>query len=215
MKKQIPYYFIFCLLAFWTFSLLWLSFGDKISIHKTLTQYHSNQWDLIFQLITFFGDGIFLIIISFLFLLINIRTALLQIISYALSGLLCTTLKYTLFSESKRPYFYLKDDLTFHKIIDFTYFIAHSFPSGHTTSIFAIMTIFALTYQNSRIALIVFFLFALLVAYSRIYLSQHFLIDVVAGSFLGSGIAYLVFQMLNPRLIKFNVSLLKKWKHNE
>ncbi len=38
---------------------------------------------------------------------------------------------------------------------------------------------------------------AILVAYSRIYLSQHFLSDVLAGSLLGVLVAFIVFYFFN------------------
>ena len=124
-------------------------------------------------------------------------------------------LKYSLFADSHRPYYFLKDDPTFHKIANFTYHISNSFPSGHTTSIFALMTIFALVYQQSKLVPIVFFLGAILVAFSRIYLSQHFLIDVVAGSFIGVAIAYFVFRILNHKFARFNSSILNLKQANE
>jgi membrane-associated phospholipid phosphatase len=124
-------------------------------------------------------------------------------------------LKYSFFAESHRPYYFLKDDPTFHKIANFTYHISNSFPSGHTTSIFALMTIFALVYQQSKLVSVAFFLCAILVAFSRIYLSQHFLIDVVAGSFIGLACAFGVFRIFNHKLVKFNSSILNLKQANE
>jgi membrane-associated phospholipid phosphatase len=77
------------------------------------------------------------------------------------------------------------------------------------------MTLFALSYNKSKAIVIVFFLCALLVAYSRIYLSQHFLIDVLAGSLIGTGTAYFVFKLLNDKLEKFNSPLVKLKSNHE
>jgi len=41
---------------------------------------------------------------------------------------------------------------------------------------------------------------AILVAYSRIYLSQHFLTDVLAGSLIGVSIAMIVYYVFNTKL---------------
>jgi membrane-associated phospholipid phosphatase len=161
------------------------------------------------------GDGVFIVLISIVFLFINVRIALLQLISYASSGMISLLLKYSFFEESHRPYYFLKVDPTFHKIANFTYHISNSFPSGHTTSIFALMTIFALVYQQSKLVSVAFFLCAILVAFSRIYLSQHFLIDVVAGSFIGLACAFGVFRIFNHKLVKFNSSILNLKQANE
>lgn len=208
-------YFFYCSFIFWTLALGWICLADKIAIHKTLNFIHTRGLDVFFQLITHLGDGWSILFISVILLFVNLRFSLMQITSYASSGIISIVLKNLLFSECKRPYYYLKSDPTFYTMSDFTYFIEHSFPSGHTTSIFALMTLFALTYNKSKLLLLVFFIFALLVAYSRIYLSQHFLIDVFAGSLIGTGTAYFVYKKLNHKLVKFNSPLIKTKSNHE
>jgi membrane-associated phospholipid phosphatase len=208
-------YFFYCSFIFWTLALGWICLADKIAIHKTLNFIHTRGLDVFFQLITHLGDGWSILFISVILLFVNLRFSLMQITSYASSGIISIVLKNFLFSECKRPYYYLKSDPTFYTMSNFTYFIEHSFPSGHTTSIFALMTLFALTYNKSKLLLLVFFIFALLVAYSRIYLSQHFLIDVFAGSLIGTGTAYFVYKKLNHKLVKFNSPLIKTKSNHE
>jgi len=215
MKKQAISYFFYATFIFWALAITWVCLADKLLIHKTLTFFQTDFLDVFFQVITFMGDGVFIVLISIVLLFLNTRIALLQIISYACSGIISLLLKYSFFPESNRPYYFLKDDPTFHKIANFTYHISNSFPSGHTTSIFALMTIFALVYQQSKLVSIAFFLCAILVAFSRIYLSQHFLIDVVAGSFIGLASAYGIFRVLSHKLVKFNSSMLNLKQANE
>ena len=215
MTKNTSSYFLYCSVLFWTLSLGWICLADKITIHKSLNLFHSKGLDAFFQLITHLGDGWTIVFVSAALLFVSVRLSLLQIISYASSGIISIVLKNTLFSECKRPYYYLKSDATLYKMSDFTYFIEHSFPSGHTTSIFALMTLFALTYNKSKLLLLLFFIFALLVAYSRIYLSQHFLIDVLAGSLIGTGTAYIIYKQLNNKLVKFNSPLIKSKSNHE
>ena len=72
----------------------------------------------------------------------------------------------------------------------------NSFPSGHTTAAFTFITILAIGLKRSWIQLIMPFLGSL-VAFSRIYLGKHFLMDVVVGAILGIFIATLSFYFIN------------------
>jgi membrane-associated phospholipid phosphatase len=70
-----------------------------------------------------------------------------------------------------------------------------SFPSGHTTGAFALFGLLAFL-LSKRINLgWLFFGLALIVAFSRMYLIQHFFKDVYAGSILGLAIAILFYQL--------------------
>ena len=75
----------------------------------------------------------------------------------------------------------------------------YSFPSGHTTSIFSICILLSLIINQKKYNY-VFFMIALLVGFSRIYLSQHFLMDVFVGSLVGSMITIFTFLFLRYRL---------------
>jgi len=60
----------------------------------------------------------------------------------------------------------------------------HSFPSGHTITAFAFFL--ALTFFTKNHAWqVLYFVLAVLVGFSRIYLQQHFAIDVLVGSLVG------------------------------
>ena len=70
-----------------------------------------------------------------------------------------------------------------------------SFPSGHTMAAFALFGLLALLAPQKRLVGLLFFLLALLVGLSRIYLVQHFMKDVYAGSLLGVFIAILAYRV--------------------
>ena len=71
-----------------------------------------------------------------------------------------------------------------------------SFPSGHTTSFFSLAFVLAIIATkdmsaqrfNSIAIQVLLFILAALGGYSRIYLSQHFALDVFAGVVVGVGI---------------------------
>jgi membrane-associated phospholipid phosphatase len=74
-----------------------------------------------------------------------------------------------------------------------------SFPSGHTTSVFALATMLALLEKNKRTN-VVYLLVAVAVGYSRIYLGQHFLNDVLMGSTIGMLTSLVIYWLLGEKL---------------
>lgn len=66
--------------------------------------------------------------------------------------------------------------------------LTYSFPSGHTASSFAAATVIAFMDKRlGRWALVL----AALIAFSRLYLSVHYITDILAGILLGVTSAYL------------------------
>ncbi len=63
-----------------------------------------------------------------------------------------------------------------------------SFPSSHAANAFAVACVLARRWRRAAPA---FFVLALLVAASRMYLNRHFLSDVVAGAVIGIACAWL------------------------
>ena len=74
-----------------------------------------------------------------------------------------------------------------------------SFPSGHSTSVFALATILALLEKNKKTN-VAYLLGAVAVGYSRIYLGQHFLNDVLMGASIGMITAVLVYWIFTEKL---------------
>ena len=69
-----------------------------------------------------------------------------------------------------------------------------SFPSGHTIGAFGFFLLISLYLPKEYKAWsVLFFFLALCTAYSRLYLGQHFFVDVYAGSIIGTAMTYLIY----------------------
>lgn len=67
-----------------------------------------------------------------------------------------------------------------------------SFPSSHAVNNFAAAMLFALFFPRARVWL---FIFAALVAYSRVYVGVHYPSDILAGAAIGAGLAWVIVRL--------------------
>ncbi len=191
-------YFFLMIIAI--FVLIFYSKADGFIL---MNPFHSGFLNQLFIPFTYLGDGIFVIALgSILFLLKRRFLALMILSSYAVSGIIAQILKY--FIVEARPAYYLEktgypyfiDEVTLHNF--------HSFPSGHTASVFALAAVLSFSVKNKDYS-IFFLIIAALVGYSRMYLGQHFMDDVFAGSVIGilsSIICWIYFERFFKRVLK-------------
>jgi len=167
--------------------LLQHNHGDEV---LAVNRWHSPARDVFFKYATHLGDGLVCLAIGLGALLVKFRYAVQILASYGLSSLLAQLLKRVVFADTPRPAAFFKDyPLQFVDGVDILY--ANSFPSGHSTSAFALCLSLACIGRKPGFDL-VFFGLAALAAFSRVYLAQHFLVDTLAGACLGTGVAWLV-----------------------
>lgn len=76
-----------------------------------------------------------------------------------------------------------------------------SFPSGHTSSSFALATSLTLAYKKWYVA-VPAYVWASGVAYSRMYQGVHYPGDVLAGAIIGSGSAWLCYYIQKKLFVK-------------
>lgn len=182
MKKYLAFYIpylIFVLL----FTVLIIC-NSKADLHLWLTSFNSPEADVFFHYYTFVGDWIPFAVAGLL-LFYNFRITIFILISQLVCGILSTSLKH-IFNES-RPLLYFSQhfpEIQLHKVAGEHLYSTHSFPSGHTITAFAFFLALALYTKKSSLHFM-YFILAFLVGYSRIYLSQHFAIDVLFGSLVG------------------------------
>lgn len=190
------------------FTALYFIFNyDKVGINVYLNKLVGVSFvDNFFFYITYLGDGNVAIVLLLGIILYNIRLGICATLSFLTAGLVTNSLKYFFFSDINRPFFtfqYIEKqhNITFVDGIDLH--IHNSFPSGHATQAFAIFMclVFAAKKQNHKF---IFLGIALLTAFSRVYLQQHWLEDITAGSVIG-----FTFSLLFEYLIVYKNKLQK------
>ena len=69
----------------------------------------------------------------------------------------------------------------------------NSFPSGHTSSTFSVVTVLVHEFWQKRLLISALIIFSILLAFSRVYCGVHYPLDVVVGAMVGilSGIIVL------------------------
>lgn len=173
---------------------LFLVFSGKEAAFISLNSYHPFFLNVFFINYTFMGDGIFALclVAIMLFYFKRKKMAVALFSSFLISGIAAQFLKNMV--NSPRPKLYFEAG-TYLNFIDGVTLTGNSgFPSGHTATAFAIATVLALMIKNKKWQLLILPATAL-VGYSRIYLAQHFLLDVIAGALLGSVSGVLAFYL--------------------
>lgn len=172
-----PYFF---LLAVCVLIMLVLT---KEDIYFAINHRHTVFTDVFFTYITQLGASDSCILISIIVILINFRKGFLLASSYVLTFVISQTIKHSV--QAPRPHLFFAKKLNGIYLVKGVVMLdTNSFPSGHSVSAFTAAVVLTYVAKNKRWSWF-FLLIAVLVAYSRMYLSEHFLIDVTTGSALG------------------------------
>jgi membrane-associated phospholipid phosphatase len=123
---------------------------------------------------------------------------------YIISALLCNLVPLLIqqmlkvYFSHPRPLFYFKHAKWIHFLHSWPELLQWSFPSGHSEGAFSFFCFLSLLLPAKYNKLgFLFFLLALSVCYSRLYLAAHFFDDVYAGSIVGTVVTTLVFAVMN------------------
>jgi len=162
---------------------------------------HNESFDLFFKTITDLGDGIFATAVVLIIILFRRKYWLSAILSFSLSSLFTQFLKHYAFPEKFRPGMLMKNFSQLHYVDGVYMNELNSFPSGHSTTAFAVFTFIILMNQTKKYQ-ILFLILATLIGFSRIYLLQHFFEDVISGSFIGVVFSVLIFSFFEMLELK-------------
>lgn len=208
-------------------------FSDKAMTHLLFNSFHTYPLDIIMKYYTIIGEWVPYVIV-FILLFYKLGWSLFLLADVALSGLVTQILKHLI--NASRPFSWFAThypDTTLPLVDGVTLSQHFSFPSGHSTTFFAmffVLSIIVTTHINttpnisrkhstiSHTFQVLFILLALLGGYSRIYLSQHFFEDILGGSFVGILTTLCLLtcipKCINKDLWHFNLKNAKKYSKN-
>ena len=195
-NTQHLHYFLTLYILFFIVLLAAVFQYPAAELHLLMNSNHTAFGDWFFRLWTEWGGllvpNIILVLLFFYRYSIATYMAVSQLVGFTVSS----TAKLA-FNEP-RPLLYFQEnfsEISLPLVDGVRLYKAHSFPSGHTITAFALFFGLALIVKNKWLK-VLFFVMASLVGYSRVYLSQHFAIDILAGSAIGILSAWICYPLL-------------------
>ena len=195
-----------------------IAFIPKGELHLLLCNSHTPARDIFYRYYTGVAEWFPYVVCVALLLFSRIGDGVFATSAMALSALSTQVLKHIF--NALRPVtwfdmFMPEVELPLVEGVKMNYWL--SFPSGHTTSFFALAFVVCvlLTSRTSKTSItsrtglirnsiivsitgqVLLFSLAALGGYSRIYLSQHFAMDVFGGIIIGIGITFLCYAVLS------------------
>lgn len=151
-------------------------------------------FDFIMPFVTEMGSFVAMLTICIIVIILSIifknktvkRIALLCLFSLLLADGIALLLKYIILEP--RPFVAL-DNVHLLVVED----DPCSFPSGHTTSTFAVLSVLVFKFRHEFWS-VVLILFGIVIGFSRIYVGVHYPLDVLAGCIIGVLSAYFTYR---------------------
>lgn len=179
-------------------TLLLVDYGQAVT---TINAQRTYILDVVMPWVTHIGDGYFFAGVVLFFLFYKWRFGLFLGLAGVLQAAVSAFLKRIVFGKVPRPTKYFEErGVALDLVPNVDFARVFSFPSGHTMTVFMLTALLCFTVVPKRWHFLLLFV-AVLGGFSRIYLLQHFLKDVVAGSMVGVMIAALMTAIVYPRLV--------------
>ncbi len=163
---------------------LWFNLEySRVEGHLILNQLHGSFADVIFPAFTKLGEWVLVVLLIILTPLISFRSLMIFLSAYILGGMVVLLGKYLIFADVVRPKTLIESIESIHLVPGVVLRSLHSFPSGHTQTGFTAFFFLSVLLKHPALQRICW-VAAFLVGYSRVYISQHFVMDIMAGSFI-------------------------------
>lgn len=170
-------------------------------------RHHSLVRDRLFIFITHLAEWLALTLIGVVLFFARLKYFFLYLIDLAVVSIVISVLKVNFFPERVRPALFFSGQYKLHFADGIPVLTVFSFPSGHTAAAFAVAFLLAIFIKRTWVSMVLLCI-ALLVGLSRMYLMEHFWIDVYFGSLTGILITLLVYIGLHKHIIHSDSKLL-------
>ena len=217
MKKILSVYVVAYLILLSTI-LGMLYVYPKLELHLMLNSHHTGVQDTFFPYFSILAEGPLYILALLPMLWKKFRLTLFFALCELSAGTILQVLKHIISHPRPVSAFEEYSDAVLPVVQGVDLHHSNSFPSGHASTFFVFCTccVLLLAYrygqrvrQNSQescilpcVLALLLVAFAALGAYSRIYLSQHFLSDVCVGSIIGVVTPLLMYYFFGQKILK-------------
>lgn len=168
---------------------------EQLALHAMVNARHVPWADLLFRYGTHLADGLVPTILALLLLFKDLRSFLMMGLSCGFSAIITQFLKRQVFDGHDRPSMFRAQLGDMEWVAGLELNNHFSFPSGHATAALAMCFALAVIIGSPRMSVALALVGGLL-AFSRVYLSQHFTEDILAGSVIGTLVAWAVYRWL-------------------
>ena len=218
LKPLSVYSIAYFILLIYVLALLYIY--PKLDLHLLLNSWHTTFGDVFFKYYSILAEWPLYILALLPVFWKKYGMTLLFALSELTGGAILQILKHLFDFERPVCAFenYANATLPLVEGVDMHH--SNSFPSGHASTFFVFFTccaiILAYQYQQKaeqnnhgyhfpiHLMMLVFLILAALGAYSRVYLSQHFLSDVCMGSIIGFISPFVIFYLGRNKIMKLN-----------
>ena len=183
-------------------------FFTKEQLFFAINMRYTTFTDVLMYYVTWLGEGWFITIL----LLLLFATPRLRSVWFLVTGTLCSIVPLIIqqflkeYFKAPRPHSYFHGSTGMHYLTNWPSLVNNSFPSGHSEGAFSFFCLLSLLLpEKYRRVGYVFFLLALGVCYSRIYLTAHFFEDVYAGSIIGAVVTTIIFSVMAKYKDRFRI----------
>ena len=156
--------------------------------------------DIFFSYFTHLADG--WILIPYLIIIVGVykKDLLFLVINFIFSTLLTQIPKQLIWPNINRPIASGIDLSKIHTVAGVEVHSFNSFPSGHTATAFTLFLVSVYFFPNKKV-LLGAGLYAIICSYSRIYLGQHFPLDI-AGGIIAALLSVAISILIRKKLFK-------------
>jgi membrane-associated phospholipid phosphatase len=188
LKRHLPFIIPFLVLV--VVCVIILLTNTKAESFLWTNIHHNEFFDEFFKAITLIADLRTTILIILGMVLIKYRYAILTAIAFSYSAVVVQILKRIF--DSPRPSKFFDKLNPIRTIEGYPLYEVNSFPSGHSAAAFTLAVLLSYLMPHKKRHWLIIPM-AVLIAFSRVYLAQHFFQDVFAGAVIG---VVLTFQVI-------------------